>query len=315
MQEPDSTLKLSRNYLTCIIVRDKSNVIITSAIVTVCANMEALSRFSPLLVLLSFLSASAVELNYTPCKYNLYGGNKVECTFTDAPQVLYAFLRNTNSDIKSIFISRVTGMEDDYLNLIFAHVSSSASEKVESISLEVLHLSEISSAIEKFENLQLLRLRYNEDLKILPAGSLNFTSDNLATIDLSFNEIGMIEPGAFNGNFSDTVINFSHNNLRKMDEVVFEPLLSNWNNSTIHITGNPINCDCDLFWLLNVNRHLLPRVEGDCIYKDGNRTHLADFDNNELLSCSGCSGLYSMLNNPAFIFILITFMINYYNSV
>ena len=90
-------------------------------------------------------------------------------------------------------------MEDDYLNLIFAHVSSSASEKVESISLEVLHLSEISSAIEKFENLQLLRLRYNEDLKILPAGSLNFTSDNLATIDLSFNEIGMIEPGAFNG--------------------------------------------------------------------------------------------------------------------
>ena len=68
MQEPDSTLKLSRNYLTCIIVRDKSNVIITSAIVTVCANMEALSRFSPLLVSnqnVSSITATAATSNFS----------------------------------------------------------------------------------------------------------------------------------------------------------------------------------------------------------------------------------------------------------
>jgi len=118
---------------------------------------------------------------------------------------------------------------------------------------------------------------------------MTFSSDNLRTVYCSSGNLEVIEPGAFQGNFNETLIFLSFNRLTKFDEAVFKSLLHQ-STAFIDITGNPIACDCDLAWIIRDNRQLLSRSYGDCLDENGARKYFYDVDPNSLANCSCIEG-------------------------
>lgn len=147
---------------------------------------------------LACLSAGAVGLDYSPC---IYQQQRIDCSNTNALQVLDAFHRNANNTaVTSLHLQYVAGMTDAILDEILHIIASSALEHFQEVSVDSLEkIEKIPAIIEHFPNLRLLYFMYNQKMKILPTGSLNFKSSGLQTIDCSFCELELIEPGAFHG--------------------------------------------------------------------------------------------------------------------
>lgn len=185
-------------------------------------------------------------LGYSPCRHD--DGNSVDCAYKSASEVLAAFHRNRNdADIERLFLRNITDMTDDILAEILDIVSTSASHKVHEIGLSVLpEVREVPESLMKFTNLESLYLEAMDKFKILPFGSIALPT-NLTEIICVFNHnLKLIESGAFQGiymvrlnfadgkfklcnnlgNFDGTDINLSFNGLKKFDEAVFKPLLS-----------------------------------------------------------------------------------------
>lgn len=53
----------------------------------------------------------------------------------------------------------------------------------------------------------------------------------------------------------------------------------------INSVSDLIQCDCDLAWIIRDNRHLLDRVSGDCLEKNGTRIPFIHIDLNSLSKC------------------------------
>ena len=149
-------------------------------------------------MLLTRPSISMNEIDYSPCKYHQ---QRIDCVNANAPQVLDAFHRNeNNTDIRSLYVQNVVDMTDDILEEMVNIIASAAYDNIQTISVDSLGLIErVPAIIQHLPDLQLLYLMYNEGMTILPAGSLNFSSNSLKTIDCSFCNIGVVEIGAFHG--------------------------------------------------------------------------------------------------------------------
>ena len=115
--------------------------------------------------------------------------------------MLDAFRRNrNNSDIDILRLERVDDMNDDILADIIDIVAAAASENVRTISLWFLeHVEKIPEAISRFTKLQVFHIEYLYSIKVLPEGSMRFTSGSLDSIVCAHTNLQMIEPGAFQG--------------------------------------------------------------------------------------------------------------------
>ena len=156
-----------------------------------------------------FISTCTAELDYSPCSYNKYN-NQIYCEYSNALKVLNAFRRNRgNPDIDILRLERVANMTDDILAEIVDIVASAASENVRTISLWFLeNVEKIPEAISQFRKLQVFHIEYLYGIKVLPEGSMKFTSDNLNSIVCAHTNLQAIEPGAFQGITSKHL--FSH---------------------------------------------------------------------------------------------------------
>ena len=111
-----------------------------------------------------------------------------------------AFRRNkNNSDVEQLEMVFVTDMSDSILEEILNIVAVSA-DKVRYISLDTAkQLEGIPKVVRTFTNLENFQIFFNDGIKILPEGSMTFSSDNLRTVYCSSGNLEVIEPGAFQG--------------------------------------------------------------------------------------------------------------------
>jgi Leucine-rich repeat (LRR) protein len=92
----------------------------------------------------------------------------------------------------------------------------------------------------------------------LAFGERNFQANKrLRHVDLSGNSLQYLTPNLFYGLNRLESIELSRNNLHSIEACVFDIIDSNsvaarYNPPTIYLNENPIECDCDLFYL---NRH------------------------------------------------------------
>ena len=150
---------------------------------------------------------NAPPLDYSPCDYGAYNGyaSAISCYRQEAPRVLEAFRRNAgNSDIDSLFLENMNDMTDDMLGEILDIVASSASENVGVMFLLYLpRVERAPAAVRKFNNLIKFYFTSDDGLKILPYGSMAFSSRHLDHVFCIGNvNLQVIEPGAFQGNSS-----------------------------------------------------------------------------------------------------------------
>lgn len=121
-------------------------------------------------------------------------------------------------------------------------------------------------AFQALENLEELHLS-NNHLGDLHRGHISLNSEKFKYLYLSNNGISTIEPDAITG-FTSTRLKLflEDNNLTRVEEAVFRPLmdrmLDGW--GEIDLEGNPLVCDCDMFWLLSNATFLSNVRSGSC---------------------------------------------------
>jgi hypothetical protein len=119
----------------------------------------------------------------------------------------------------------------------------------------------------------------------LAFGERNFQANSrLKHVDLSGNALQYITPNLFYGLNKLESIELSRNNLHSIEACVFDAIDTNnvatrYNPPKIYLNENPIECDCDLFYL---NRHRNYKLNLTCsspeFYKGRNFNELAKED-------------------------------------
>ena len=145
-----------------------------------------------------------------------------------ASELLDVFHRNkNNSKVDALYLWRMDDITDDILGEILETVASSASHDVLEINLRFLpQVEKVPEALQLFNNIHWFNFNYMDGLKLLPTGSMVFSSNFVNEVNCCNNpNLEMIEPGAFQGT-SVGIFVLRENNLQKFDEAVFKPLLA-----------------------------------------------------------------------------------------
>jgi len=163
---------------------------------------------------LCFLSCSAQQLDYSPCyynpSYNNDNGGQIICDGQVASEALDAFRRNkNNSNIDALYLWNMNNMTASILTEIMDIVAATASEKVWRIELENLQkVKKVPRALKQFNNLQHFHFKRIGGLRVLPAGSMAISSDNLFHLYCDNNpDLNMIKPDAFQGRTNNNLSN------------------------------------------------------------------------------------------------------------
>jgi hypothetical protein len=108
-------------------------------------------------------------------------------------------------------------------------------------------------AFYELPNLKYLTINANKILKIF-ANSFDFEmpSNNLINIDLQNNKLNgsSFELEAFLGTKRAINLMLMFNEMTYLDEQIFEPLFNSDSRNIINLEGNPLLCDCRMFWLI-----------------------------------------------------------------
>ena len=136
---------------------------------------------------------------------------------------------------------------------------------LETLDLSLNALSRLDSHIlEHMHQLQNLNLANNKDLKL---SEKNFAQNTyLRRIDLSYNRLQFITPNLFQNLNQLESVDLSANSLRSVKACDFNNVQTNelsrkFSPVVINLKLNPINCDCDVFYL---ERHMNFKVEVEC---------------------------------------------------
>ena len=91
------------------------------------------------------------------------------------------------------------------------------------------------------------------------------------------------------------LIDLSLNNISVLTDTVYGPLIESsiLEGSKIYLTGNAIQCDCSIAWLVKNPRLLAAVVVARC---DGDVLHLADLGLDEFRKCPPPKPWYSPLD-------------------
>lgn len=120
-----------------------------------------------------------------------------------------------------------------------------------------------SHALANLKSIQHLNLSSNR----LTFGENNFEHNvHLRTLDLSNNDLQFISPKTLSHLNSLEWLSLAHNHLKKVDACTFasvqvSTISSKYSPVYIDLNENPIDCDCQLFYL---NRHLNYRLNATC---------------------------------------------------
>ncbi|CAG0894781.1 unnamed protein product [Darwinula stevensoni] len=116
----------------------------------------------------------------------------------------------------------------------------------------------------------------------LTRGFLEFHSKSLKEVHLSSNNISALEPGAITGLGPNTLLDLSQNEIAELSGENFRPILDHLlrGNGTLALSGNPIECDCDMSWLV-LGQKYLEKFSGKC----GNGTEFKDLDMDYMTGC------------------------------
>lgn len=126
--------------------------------------------------------------------------------------------------------------------------------KLEKLSIHSKSMNKISNyAFYELPNLKYLTINANKILKIF-ANSFDFEmpSNNLINIDLQNNKLNgsSFELEAFLGTKRAINLMLMFNEMTYLDEQIFEPLFNSDSRNIINLEGNPLLCDCRMFWLI-----------------------------------------------------------------
>ncbi|XP_047485653.1 oplophorus-luciferin 2-monooxygenase non-catalytic subunit-like [Penaeus chinensis] len=102
---------------------------------------------------------------------------------------------------------------------------------------------------ETFANLPLLNyvILFDNNLSNVPKGAIAFSSTDNGYVDLRSNIIGSIEVDAITGLNAGTLY-LNGNSLSVLEEDVFRPILEG--GATVYLNENPLQCGCDVAWLV-----------------------------------------------------------------
>ncbi|KAI9554339.1 hypothetical protein GHT06_019611 [Daphnia sinensis] len=173
--------------------------------------------------------------------------------------------------LESLFLDG-TQLGDRPVNKLVNSITSSptGNETLQQLSLWENRLTRIPDGVSSFKKLSYVNF-FGNAIRTIPKGSLAFSPDvRVAFLILSKNALTDIEPGAFQGDFSEALVYLDFNRLTRFDSAVYEDMLQQMSYVTstagLYVHNNPFVCDdCHLSWLIRDKRHLLKRVHnGRC---------------------------------------------------
>ncbi|XP_041461751.1 insulin-like growth factor-binding protein complex acid labile subunit [Lytechinus variegatus] len=158
---------------------------------------------------------------------------------------------------------------------------------LQNLSLEDCDLSDLHpGAFSGLKSLQVLILR-NNNLEKLSAVLFKQLL-NITIIDLSDNLLMDLDRGIFSSNRELKTLLLSNNKLTHLDQSAFKPIQTSL--LSIDISTNPINCNCDISWLMNwLSRSLILQNSNKTICASDSlvplqNQHLINFDPKEFCS-------------------------------
>ncbi|KAI9554363.1 hypothetical protein GHT06_019635 [Daphnia sinensis] len=170
--------------------------------------------------------------------------------------------------LESLFLDG-TQLGDRSINKLVHSIASSSTGRhsLTQLSLWENKLNRVPEHISSFKNLSYVNL-FGNTIRFLAKGSFAFNPNIKVTfLILTRNALERIEPGAFQGDFSEAIIYLDYNHLTRFDSPVYQKLLEQMQSLSsaagIHVRNNPFECgDCHLAWLIRDKPHLLKRVFG-----------------------------------------------------
>lgn len=129
--------------------------------------------------------------------------------------------------------------------------------------------------------LNLVDLSHNVLAGKLEQGILRVPLDSVEEVKLNNNHITGIEGTAITGVHRTTTVDFSHNDIAALEWGDWYPLLDQLTGvGVVDLTDNPLQCSCDLVWLL-LDEDELAKINDKTTCSDG--TPMKDVDVNDLL--------------------------------
>ncbi|XP_046453336.1 leucine-rich repeat and immunoglobulin-like domain-containing nogo receptor-interacting protein 3 [Daphnia pulex] len=191
--------------------------------------------------------------------------------------------------LESLFLDG-TLLGDHSVNQLVSSIASSptGNDTLQQLSLWENKLTRIPEHISSFRKLSYVNF-FGNSIRHVPRGSFVFHAGiRVAFLILSKNSLRRIDPGAFQGDFSEASVYIDFNQLTRFDSGVFQNLLEQMHRSAsadagLYVHNNPFACDCHLAWFIRDNRHLLSRVHGGkCSngtrFQDLNPKHYDDYN-------------------------------------
>ncbi len=124
---------------------------------------------------------------------------------------------------------------------------------VTTINLRSNQLSTIEDfAFQNLQNLTTLKIFYNTPLRRITKNMLKGLS-KLEFLQLNLNSIDTLEKGCFSDLSSLQTLMLDNNDLKHIFSAIFDPLNRPSNLHSFKFSNNPIECDCDLTWLVRAD--------------------------------------------------------------
>eukprot|EP00057_Strongylocentrotus_purpuratus_P029277 XP_011683751.1 PREDICTED: toll-like receptor 4 [Strongylocentrotus purpuratus] len=214
----------------------------------------------------------------------------------------------TTLDLSENSLGLINGRVDYLPPLVFKPLSALQDLSLEDCGIILLH----PSAFETLKFLRVLHLKGNK-IKQLPIDI--FTNLGQTTsIDLHNNQLVNLDINLFLNNCRLTTLSLSDNKLTRLNQSTFK--LIGPSLTSVDLSGNPIDCNCELSWLL-------AWISGPVVLMNENKTicssasleplrekQLFDFDYKTL--CSPNITLYSLTSLATMSFVGIAVLVFYY---
>ncbi|KAF2354568.1 Leucine-rich repeat, partial [Trinorchestia longiramus] len=167
-----------------------------------------------------------------------------------------------NNDISYFHFGAVSSEEAPYLqylnisgnDLQFLPQDAFVNPQLESVSISNNRIYTISQhCFSGLINSRLIDVssNYLSDLQSNSFSIAGHSTSSVLQINMSNNSIRYIPPDVF-GDLIDVYVNLSDNLLTELDEAVFRPIIVNSKFfAYFQVDGNPIKCNCDIFWIVN----------------------------------------------------------------
>ncbi|CAG0903847.1 unnamed protein product, partial [Darwinula stevensoni] len=148
--------------------------------------------------------------------------------------------------------------------------------------------SDVINALERLEEFSCAECNLGPNI---PSGFINFRSESLKVVNLAWNKIVRLEPGAITGMTPNTYVDLQHNNIATFPKESFQSILQvlSRGNGILNVNsfspeggkpaGNTIPCDCHAEWL--TNDRLFKSIGGRC--RNGIEFHQFRWDELECL--------------------------------